>query len=196
MRYIHFLLLSTIMMFVSACSSTATTKMTSKAGNTISGTVAAGLLGTSTVTAKNSLGKIISSPDGSNPTLTNVQGQYVMDLGSYSGSVLLEVTGGRYMDEAGLPKTLTTVMRAGMSGLQEEFSTVAITPLTEIAVRLSAGNAENFSIENTKVAQAFGLSDIIHMQPIALKDYATSMAQQTAYATLLASLSPVQSYTK
>jgi len=119
-----------------------------------------------------------------------------------SGSLLVRITGGSYLDEAtNLPKNVATEF--GATGLRAIFgytpgtpASAAVTPFTEMAVADMGPNptVAMIAASNAKIAQAFGLPDIIRTAPLdPTKPFpagATSAAQQ--YALALATVSQYQ----
>lgn len=134
----------------------------------VSGIASKGPIIGGTVTAykivNNTIGELIVSGK------TGADGKYSLDLGSYSGAVLFEISGGTYTDEAtGASKSLDAPLHAIVSSTSGTVS-VAITPLTELAYQImKTGTA--FSITainsaNNQVASAFKVYDIIKTQPV------------------------------
>ena len=121
-------------------------------------------------------------------------GSYSLDLGSYTGAVLLEATGGTYVDEAtGATVSLSTPLHAVLANVSGGTATAAVTPLTELAYQLAS--ASGLSATSIQTAQAtvqsnFGLVDIIATQPVdALNPPTGASADQKAYALALATVS-------
>lgn len=107
---------------------------------------------------------------------TDASGKFSLSIGNYSGPVMLQLSGGSYVDEATgammnmaagdvMTATLPTVAAgATISGIQ-------ITPLTSMAQRaaqqLSGGMTDaNIASANTAVGTYFMVSDILHVQPM------------------------------
>lgn len=105
-------------------------------------------------------------------TKTGATGSYTLDLGTYTGPVLLEMSGGTYTDEAtGNPNATIPVgapLRALVSNVSGTVS-VAITPLTELACQLAGSSLNPTAIvdANSKVSSLFKVYDIISTQPVA-----------------------------
>src|SRR5512144_1641132 len=107
---------------------------------------------------------------------TDTQGNFTMSLGSYSGPVMLRMSGGAYTDLAtGTAMTMsvgnvmtavipTIVSGATMTGIQ-------MTPLTSMA-QAKAGNMAggmtdaNVAAANTAIGNYFMVADILHTQPM------------------------------
>jgi len=104
--------------------------------------------------------------------VTDATGGYLVDVGSYTGPVLVEVTGGSYTDEVSAATvTLKSPLRAIISNVATGTKTVAVTPLTELAYNkaLGGGSLSAASIDdaNGKIAAFYKLTDIISTLPIA-----------------------------
>jgi len=135
-------------------------------------------------------------------TPTDVNGNYSLTL-NYTGPLLLEITGGSYIDEA-TGQTVNVPTSPG-SGLQAVVSNVTagstlqvqITPLTAMATAraqaMTGGlTASNISAANQQVGAYFGGIDILNTQPInPLVANSSTGATQNAinYGIILAGLS-------
>jgi hypothetical protein len=126
-------------------------------------------------------------------------GAYSIDIGTYTGPVLLEVLGGSYIDEAsGATAILTAPLRSMIGNAAGGTVSAAITPLTELAFQdansLAAGLSlvrMNAAIQN--VQTKFGVADIVNTQPVdALSVPADASAAQKTYALALATISQFQ----
>jgi hypothetical protein len=107
---------------------------------------------------------------------TDSLGNFSMSLGSYSGPVMLQMSGGTYIDEAtGLTMTMspgdvmTAVMPSIISG--ETITNIQVTPLTSMAQatanNMAGGMTEsNITAANTSVGNFFMVTDILHTQPM------------------------------
>ncbi len=102
-------------------------------------------------------------------TVIDANGGYLASLGSYQGAILIEVSGD-YVDPASGGRTTfpeTAPMRAAVSQASGTVS-VAVTPLTEIAVqKVGSGGltVANISAANNLVSDLFEV-DIINTQPV------------------------------
>jgi hypothetical protein len=96
-------------------------------------------------------------------TLTDAHGAYALELASYSGDVLVEVTGGTYTDEATGQTRSNTTLRAVLTSVTGSVS-VAVTPFTEVAYRLTQ---TGLSVEqaNSYVSSLLGGLNIIATLP-------------------------------
>lgn len=103
---------------------------------------------------------------------TGTGGTYSISLESYTGPIIVEVTGGTYTDEAtgntNATIPATAPLRAVVPNASETVS-VAVTPLTELACQLAGSNLakSNITAVNEQIAKMFKLSDIIQSQPVA-----------------------------
>ena len=124
----------------------------------LSGSVVKGPVGNATVTAK--------KPDGTacGTTATNTVGQYALTT-ACKGDVIIEVTGGSYLDEAtNTTKRLTEPMRVVVNAAGANVTGV-VTPLTTMAYSLafsssSAASVAAFNAQMAKTATQFGLSNV------------------------------------
>ncbi len=114
------------------------------------------------------------APDLSTPigqAQTDTGGNYSIDLGSYQGPVLVEVTRGSFTDEvSGTSVALNAPLRTMIPDVQTGSAiTAAVTPMTELAFRKATGagplSADSINNANASVASTFGLKDIISTLP-------------------------------
>lgn len=125
-----------------------------------------------------------TAPLGTPFTPTPADGSYSINIATYTGPVLVEVTGGTYTDEAtGAANTqLGIPLRAYAANVAGSVS-VAVTAVTEVAARkIDGGNDQSGLISpavitngNNDVALMFGVADIIGTSPAQL-DYALALA--------------------
>ena len=121
----------------------------------LTGSVVKGPVGNATVTAK--------KPDGTacGTTATNATGQYAFTT-SCTGDVIIEVTGGSYLDEAtNVTKVLDTPLKSMISATGGTVNGV-VTPLTSMAFSyaFTSSNAATkaaFDAQAVKIATQFGL---------------------------------------
>lgn len=163
--------------------------------NTVAGVASKGPLSGATLCAyaitNGSKGAVIGSCVQSAAT-----GAYTLDLGTYTGPVLLEATGGSYVDEAtGATVTLATPLRSVLPNFAGGSTSAAVTALTELAYQLAAAGTGGLTAANAQSAQTtvqgnFGVADILATQPVdALNLPAGATADQKAYALALATVS-------
>ena len=127
---------------------------------------------------------------------TNDDGKYSADVGLYSGPVLVESTGGTYIDEAtGDEVTFTGIRRAAVPLTSGGTISVSVTPLTELAVRKAGSQLTEATIRaaNASISQLLGPDgDILKDQPFDVTqegDSADASDSEKAYSLLLAALS-------
>lgn len=100
---------------------------------------------------------------------TSADGSFNVGVGGYSGSVLVEVIGGMYIDEATGLAVSNYLMRAAIPAVKGAVS-VSVTPLTELAVANSEATGglttDNIIASNTAISDLFGGIDIIATEPV------------------------------
>lgn len=151
----------------------------------LNGMVSKGPIRSATVTLFNvSFGAMdAASPLGQGQTGDN--GNFSVDIVSSQGPAVVEVTGGSFTDEvSGLSVNLNAPLHTVVPVVPaESITTVATTPLTELAFRKAKGSgltAESISSANASIAATFGLRDIVSTLPtpngetIDQKKYATA----------------------
>lgn len=136
---------------------------------------------------------------------TDSQGNFTISIGDYSGAVMLQMSGGTYMDEAtGATVTMypgdvmTAVIPSVSSGVS--VTGMQVTPLTSMAQAIAhnmAGGmtAANITTANTTIGNYFMVSDILHTSPMnplvpgsgtgvteGMKNYGMAMAALSQYA--------------
>jgi hypothetical protein len=115
-------------------------------------------------------------------------GNYTIDVGDYTGPVLVEVTGGSFTDEvSGVSFFLKATMRAVLSNAVPGGQTAAVTPLTELAYKKASGaglSPASIDDANAKMASFFGLTNIISTLPVA----GGAGDDQKKYAVVLAAV--------
>jgi len=166
----------------------------------VQGTVTKGPLSGATVTAYAITNSQMGAPLGT--ASTDASGNFKVSMGTYAGPLMLQVSGGTYLDEAAsalmtmaagdvMTAVLPTVAAgADMSGIQ-------VTPVTAmaqmLAQRMTGGLTDaNITAANTAMGNYFMVSDIIHVQPMSpLVASAGSSATQDAqnYGMTLAAMS-------
>lgn len=141
---------------------------------TVNGTVFNGPMSKATVRAyainNGTMGAQIAS------VATDGQGNFILPLGSHTGAVMLQMSGGIYTDEA----TGTTMSMAASDVMSAVLPTLAsganvtgiqVTPITSMAqTRAQAMNGgmtdANIAAANTAMGDYFSVSDILHTQPM------------------------------
>jgi hypothetical protein len=157
-KFLGVLALSATAVFLVACGGgggggTATTT------TTISGSAVKGPVSGSTVTVRNAAtGAVLGT------TTTGAGGLYSIDI-SFTGDVLIEVTGGTYTDEAtGLATPLSTPLRVVLNANGGAVTGIA-TPLTTMAYTYALGggssvSASAFNTAATTLANQFQLTGV------------------------------------
>lgn len=142
-------------------------------------------------------GAVDPTPLGTPFTPTPANGTYTVNIGSYTGPILVEITGGTYVDEAtGAARDIQAVpLRAFVANASGNVS-AAVTALTEIAAKRIVDSGAPItpaliSATNIEVGNTFGVSDIIVTQPVdaAATGAAGAGAAQQEYGMALAALS-------
>lgn len=167
----------------------------SSGGSAVSGVASKGIIVNGTVkvyavTIQGEKGALLGS------ATTDAEGRYTVDFGDYQGALLVEVSGGTYLDEAtGIELTIPDdePLRAIVHDATGDLST-AVTPLTELAVLLAeqAGNmsVERIMMANAQISHFFGV-DIVSVMPVLVGDegFGEGDSQQKNYSLLLATIS-------
>jgi hypothetical protein len=127
-------------------------------------------------------------------TFTDADGHYdpPIDLGSYSGDVLIEITGGTYVDEAtGVEVPNAFPLHAAVTGVSGTIA-VMVTPFTEIAYRLATQTDLNVDEANYLVGTMAGVSNIVRTEPALVTKVGicdTALPSQLEYGLLMAMIS-------
>jgi hypothetical protein len=136
-------------------------------GQGFDGPVASGTVTAFAVTGGGAKGSALAT------TTTDAGGNYSVHIDNYTGTVLIEIVGGTYIDAAtGSPVTLTEVLSAVVNGVDPgDQLTVQITPLTTLAVARALGSPGGMTPANVSAAIAaistyFGGLDIVGIAPI------------------------------
>lgn len=123
------------------------------ASTTISGSAVKGPVGGATVTAfAATTGTVLGT------TTTSPNGTYSLTI-SYNGDVVLEVTGGSYIDEA-TGRTTTLNQLKAIINATGGTQTVHVTPLTYIAYGYAGNTSAGFNTALTNLATQFGLGGV------------------------------------
>jgi hypothetical protein len=143
-------------------------------GGTISGTAVKGPVGGGTVTAYSITNGIMGTQLATGTT--DSQGNYHVSIGMYSGPVMLQMSGGAYVDEStGVTMSMSPgdVMTAVTPPLTigETVTNIHVTPLTSMAQAMANNMAggmtgTNIAAANTSVGNYFMVNDILHTQPM------------------------------
>jgi hypothetical protein len=141
----------------------------------VDGTVTKGPVGNATVAAYGISSGQMGTQIGT--ATTDVNGNFRMDIGAYSGPVLLQASGGSFTDEAtgtlNMPMAIGDVMTAVMPSVAAKANTsgIQVTPLTAMAQKMAqhmtGGMTEtNIATANTAMGNTFTISDILHIAPM------------------------------
>lgn len=166
----------------------------------ISGTATKGPVSSATVTAyainNGQKGLQIAT------TTTDANGNFTMTTGSYTGPVMLQMSGGTYTDEAtGTPMTMAAndVMSAllPMVSSGANVTGIQVTPVTSMAqtraFAMSGGMTDaNINAANTAMGNYFSVSDILHtppMNPLVARSGSGSSQDAQNYGMVLAAIS-------
>jgi hypothetical protein len=136
---------------------------------------------------------------------TDSQGNFNMSVGDYAGAVMIQISGGTYLDEATgnvMSMAPGDVMTAVITSLSSGATVtgIQVTPLTSMAQamanNMTGGMVDvNISAANTAVGNYFMVNDILHTQPMNtlvsgssvtasqdMKNYGMSIAAISQYA--------------
>jgi hypothetical protein len=169
----------------------------------MSGTAMKGPVGGATVTAYAIANGMMGAQLGS--ASTDAAGSFSVPLGTYAGSVMLQMTGGTYVDEATgstMPMLSGDVMVACVPAVTSGSTTtgIQVTPLTSMAcarAKAMAGGMTDTNVATTHAAVGtyFAVGDILHTMPMNptvtgsgatatqdMRNYGMSIAAMSQYA--------------
>ena len=140
----------------------------------VNGTVTKGPINNATVTAYGVKGGLMGAVIGT--TTTDASGNFTMNIGTYSGPVVLQASGGKYIDEA-TGATMTTAAGDVMTAVMPTVAAgtgsagIQVTPVTTMAHALAKNMDDgmtyaNISAANSAMGNYFSISDILHVQPM------------------------------
>lgn len=159
------------------------------ATNTLTGVVSKGLISGATVTvyaldASGATGAVLGS------SITESDGSYVINLGSYTGTVIVKASGGTYKDEATGSTVTNGVLLRSVATSVTGTAEAAVTPLTEIAVQ-KAGTltASNVAEAVTLVSNMIGGANIVTTMPANVLVSSASTTAEKNYGLALAAIS-------
>jgi hypothetical protein len=166
----------------------------------MSGTAVKGPVGTATVTAYAIADGMMGAQIGS--TTTDANGNFSVPMGTYAGSVMLQMTGGTYMDEATsstMPMMSGDVLTACVPAVTSGSTTTGIqmTPLTTMAharaKTMTGGMTDaNIATAQTAVGTYFSVTDILHtvpMNPMVTGSGSAATQNQKNYGMSIAAMS-------
>jgi hypothetical protein len=179
---------------------------TSNVDGTITGTAVEGPVSGATVQAFAINNGIMGDQIGTG--ITDTQGNFTVSIGTYSGPVMLRMSGGTYTDEAtGASMTMqsgdimTSMMPQAIAGTV--MSGVQITPLTSMAqamAQMMSGGMTpaNITAANTAMGNYFSVSDILYIHPMNpltpgsgtgatqdMRNYGMVLAAMSKYANMI-----------
>lgn len=166
----------------------------------ISGTAVKGPVGGGTVTAyaisNGTMGAQLAS------ATTDAQGNFQISIGAYSGPVMLQLSGGTYVDEAsGTTMSMSPgdVMAAVVPSVTSggTVSNIQVTPLTSMAqamakIKVGGMSETNIAAANTSVGNFFMVNDILHtppMNPLVPGSSASATQDMRNYGMVIAAMS-------
>ena len=175
----------------------------------VSGTVTKGPVGNATVIAYSIHNGQAGAQIGT--TSTDMSGNFSMAISSYAGPVMLQMSGGSYIDEAtgtSMAMAQGDVMTAVMPSVAgtPNSSGVQVTPLTAMAQamaqHMTGGMTDaNIAAANRAMGNNFLVSDILHVQPmnplvvgsgasasLDAQNYGMTLAAMSQYAQQMQSL--------
>ena len=133
---------------------------------------------------------------------TDSQGNFNISIGDYAGSIMLQMSGGTYVDEATgvtVPMAPGDVMTAVMTTLSTGLTVtgIQVTPLTSMAQAMANNMAGgmmdvNITAANTAIGNYFIVNDILHtppMNPLVSGSSGTATQDMKNYGMAIAAMS-------
>jgi hypothetical protein len=185
---------------LSGCSGGGGSSPAASISGIISGTAVKGPVGGGTVTAYAVSNGVMGSQLAS--ATTDSQGNFQISIGAYSGPVMLQLSGGTYVDEASgatmsmsSGDVMTAVIPTVTSG--GTVSNIQVTPLTAMAQamanNMTGGMSDtNIAAASTSVGNFFMVNDILHtspMNPLMSDSGATASQDMKNYGMVIAAMS-------
>jgi hypothetical protein len=161
----------------------------------ISGVASKGLIlgGTVKVYALDAGGSTLHQV-GATAQTSQTDGTYSVDIGGYTGNVLIEISGGDYRDEATGSLVANDRVRAALTNVSGDVD-LAVTSLTDLAVSLAEPlTTQSINQSNSLVSSMVGV-DILGTFPVDVASQAASNAatqDQLTYGMMLAAISQMQ----
>lgn len=175
----------------------------STSGAAVSGTAVKGPVSGAAVVAYAVASGAMGAPIASSST--DSMGNFSIPVGSYSGPMMLQLSGGSYVDEATgttMPMLSGDVMEACLPSVAAGAATggIQVTPLTSLACARARGmgggmTPGNIAAANAGVCSYFSVSDILHVMPmdplvtgsgtgasLDMKNYGMAIAAMSEYA--------------
>lgn len=140
----------------------------------VSGVVTKGPVGSTTVAAYGISGGQLGAQIGT--ASTDVNGNFSMSIGAYAGALMLQTSGGTYIDEAtgtSMSMAQGDVMTVAIPTVAASTTTsgIQVTPVTAMAQasaqQMAGGMTDaNIAAANTAMGSYFSVTDIVHVQPM------------------------------
>ncbi|HBA89306.1 MAG TPA: hypothetical protein DCZ75_15360 [Geobacter sp.] len=201
MKSIKLVLISALLLITAACGGGGGGSSTPPTPSTITGVAAAGIIKGGSVKAFSPYSSVTAADKkqiGTTAT-TLTDGTYSINLGTYTGPVIVEVSGGSYVDEA----TGATVVIPASAPLRAVAISasgsvdVAVTPLTDLAAKQAATlagigkkvTATEIDKANSQISDLFKVTDIVAVQPLDASATLVGTDAQKQYTLALAALS-------
>ncbi len=134
--------------------------------------------------------------------MTDSQGNFTMTIGSYSGPMMLKMSGGAYIDEAtgaAMPMAAGDIMTAVVPSISsgDTVTGIQMTPLTSMAQTMAEHmtggmTTANIAAANAAVGNYFMVNDILHtppMNPLVSGAGGTATQNMINYGIALAAIS-------
>lgn len=199
MKILHILLVTLGLSILAACGGDGSVAVAPVQGS-ISGVATKGPVRTAVVSAYGISSGLKAAQIGT--ATTDVTGAFTVNIGTYAGPVLLEVSGGNYTDEAtghSMSMASGDIMTAVMPAVVANASTsgIQVTPVTAMAQvraqRLPGGMSDaNIATANAAMGLYFVVSDILHtvpMNPVVAGSGAGATTDARNYGITLAAMS-------
>ena len=200
MKTIQLSLSTLILSVLTACGGGGTDSVDTSPQGSISGTVTKGPVSNAAVTAYGIGNGQMGSQIGT--ATTDANGNFTMTVAGHTGPVMLQVSGGRYIDEAtgasmamGAGDVMTAVMPNIDAGAS--YGGIQVTPVTAMAQamanRMAGGMTDaNIVAANAAMGRYFAVADILHtqpMNPLVTGSGATASQDARNYGMTLAAMS-------
>jgi len=161
-------------LLVAACGGATNEGVGSGGTGYVDGVAIKGPVGNAAVSAFGITGGQVSAQIGT--TTTDANGNFSMAIGTYTGPVMLQVSGGSYTDEAtgtSMVMAQGDVMTATLPPVAAGARTsgIQVTPVTAMAQTMAQHmtggmTAANITAANTAMGNYFSVSDVLHVQPM------------------------------
>lgn len=194
---VKYIIVFALISLLTACGGGGGGNGTSSDATTVTGVASKGIIkkGTVKVFPVNGAGVKGSTPLAEG--FTDDNGAYSLNIGSYTGPIVVEVSG-NYTDEA-TGKTLEVPASSPLHAILDNVTaggsvTIPVTPLTELAFRQAGSSltGDKIKVANSMISSLMGI-DIINTKPVAPNAAAFDSATQDQkdYALILAAVSQI-----